>query len=168
MTINKIEQTVKETSKTLLDLASKSCWNSISDNCFYILTNIRVDNEKNHQEQVSERIRKNKKKTPKQVDWVSKKLHEIYSNLYDINFYIYRAEKKRTIIEIQYFLKSKLDKEQSAKVENQEPMIHCKLHLPPYQVDNSERFDINWHFNGWKHKWKMLKLKRKLKTDFKK
>lgn len=83
-----------------------------------------------------------------------------------MNFYTYRAEKKRTIIEIQYFLKSQLDSEFASKVENQEPMIHCKLPLPPYQVDNSEQFDINWHFGGWRHKWRMFKLKRQLKRDF--
>ena len=146
-------------------MASKSCWNFISDDCVYILTNIQVDSEKNFQEQVSERIRINEKKVPKRVDWAVKALNEIYSNLYDINFYIYRAEKKRTIIEIQYFLKSQLEKEQAEKVESQEPMVHCKLHLPPYQVDSSGQFDINWHFGGWRHKWKMFKLKRQLRRD---
>ena len=167
MTKDRFEQTVKETSKALLEMARKSCWNSISDNCFYILTNIQVDNEKNLREQDTERIKMNKKKVPERVDWAVNELYEIYSNLYDINFYIYRAEKERTIIEIQYFLKSQLDSEFASKVEKQEPMIHCKLPLPPYHVDNSNQFDINWHFGGWRHKRKMFKLKRQLKRDLK-
>lgn len=63
MTKDRFEQTVKETSKTLLEMVRKSCWNSISDNCFYILTNIQVDNEKNLHEQVSERVKMNKKES---------------------------------------------------------------------------------------------------------
>lgn len=37
---------------------------------------------------------------------VSAELFELYSNLYDVNFYVYGARKLETIVEIQYFLKT--------------------------------------------------------------
>ena len=147
MIIDSFEKTIESLKEKLLELAREFCWNEISDNCVYILTEIRNDNNKNFLEQVAERKKVNERKVPKQFDKAVKELFEMYSLLYDINLYVFKAEKERTIVEIQYFLKSRLDKEFQETVKNKESMFHCKLPSPPYHHDKTEKFDINWHLH---------------------
>lgn len=129
-------------------MAKDYCWNEISDNCFFILSEIK-SNDKNFLEKRIERKKTNDRKSLKSFEQIVKELNEIYYSLYDVNFYVYKSEKLKTIIEIQYFLKSSLDKEFFEKVKTNEPMIHCKIANPNYQEDSKEKFDINWEHGGF-------------------
>ena len=162
MTRETLDQTIKDSTKNLIQMVRKHCWNHISDNCVYIISEIENDDKDFFQKRI-ERNKTNKTKTPKTIEETTNKLKEIYSNIYDINFYVYKAKKRKTIIEIQYFPKSLLATNFLEKVKENEPIIHCKISQPPYIEKNTEKFDINWEHNELKYYWKMFWWKRKTK-----
>ena len=161
-----LEQNIKSLTTKLLELARECCWNEISNDCVYIISEIKDSPEKNFNEQRIDRNQLNKDKTPKSFECTISHLAGIYSNLYDINLYVYKAEKKRTIVEIRYYPKSFLDIEYYEKVKNNEPMLHCKVSHPPYLSEtNPAKFDINWEFGGMKQSWKMFWGRRKARKE---
>jgi hypothetical protein len=152
--------------KSLLDLARDLCFNDINDNCLYIISEIR-NSEKNFQELNRIRIKENSLKTPKPLVDILPGLEALYSNFYDVNLYVYKADKQATIIEIQYFPRSSLDIDYRKKTESRQTMLHCKVATPSYSSDTKEKFDINWEFEPLHHKWKMFWWRFKKKRDFK-
>ncbi len=94
-----IEQSIKQATSTLLEMARNSCWNTISDNTSYIISEI-VSDETNFFDVQIERKKENDKKKPKSRKQITKELKIIYENLYDINLYVYKSNKENTIIEI--------------------------------------------------------------------
>jgi len=157
-----IENKIESLTKVLLEMARESCWNTISDNCVYIMSEIKEEGL-NFSEQRKRRKKINEKKEVKSIEEISANLERIYSNLYDVNLHIYKAERKRTIIEIRYFSKSSLDKEFLKEVNDKEPMFHCKVAIPPYQKNKSEKYDVNWELGGVRHEWKMFWARRNKK-----
>ncbi|GAA0733951.1 hypothetical protein [Aquimarina litoralis] len=141
-----LEQNLKEATSSLLEMAKNSCWNKISDNTRYLISEIKND-ELNALDKRKDRKRKNDKKISKSLEQISSELRDIYENLYDINLYIYKSEKDNTIIEIQYYPKSSLESEFYETVKNNEPMLHCKIAIPPGYNDKKEKFDVNWELN---------------------
>ena len=103
-----LEQSLREATSSLLEMARNSCWNKISDNTSYIISEI-VNDERNFFDKRIARKKANEKKQPKSLEQITVELKDIYENLYDINLYIYRSEKESTIIEIQYYPKSSLE-----------------------------------------------------------
>lgn len=158
VTKNKLEQNLKEATSTLLEMARNSCWNKISDNTSYIISEIKkgVRNR-------TERKKENEKKEPESLGKITAELKAIYENLYDINLYIYKSEKEKTIIEIQYYPKSSLESDFYETVKNNEPMLHMKVEIPPYVNNKTEKYDVNWELGGIKHElnlfWSRLKFK---------
>ena len=136
-------------------MARDSSFNNISDNCKFIISEIK-HSDKNFFEQNKIRKTENEKKTPKPITDIIVELATLYSNLYDVNLYVYKADKNSTLIEIQYFSRSSLDIEYQKKSATQETMLHCKVAIPPYASDNKEKFDINWQLGTLNHKWKMF------------
>ena len=163
-----LEQDIKNATNQLLELARESCWNIVSSNCLYFLTEIEDFKGKDFIELRVERKKINQKKTPKSIDQITSDLENLYSNLYDINLHVYHALKGRTIIEIRYYPKSSLDKDFLQKVKDSEPMLHYKIPIPPYAYDSKEQFDINWELGGLRHFWKMMWWKRKAKMKVEK
>ncbi|WP_299683632.1 hypothetical protein [uncultured Dokdonia sp.] len=141
-----LEQNLKEATSSLLEMAKNSCWNKISDNTRYLISEIKND-ELNALDKRKERKRENNKKISKSLEQISSELKDIYENLYDINLYIYKSEKNNTIIEIQYYPKSSLESEFYETVKNNEPMLHCKIGIPPGYNGKKEKFDVNWELN---------------------
>ncbi|WP_025744129.1 hypothetical protein [Aquimarina pacifica] len=141
-----LEQNLKEATSSLLEMAKNSCWNKISDNTRYLISEIKND-ELNILDKRKDRKRKNDKKISKSLEQISSELRDIYENLYDINLYIYKSEKDNTIIEIQYYPKSSLESEFYETVKNNEPMLHCKIAIPPGYNDKKEKIDVNWELN---------------------
>ncbi len=92
------------------------------------------------------------RKTTKSLKEITNELKDIYENLYDINLYIYKSERKRTIIEIQYYPKSSLPSDFYKKIKENSPMLHCKIRLP-YYSENDKKFDVNWELGGVRHQW---------------
>lgn len=141
--------------RSLVNMARESTFNKISDNCMYILSEIK-NSEKNFFEQNKIRKIENNKKTPKHFADIIKDLENLYADLYDVNLYIYKTNKNSTIIEIQYFTRSSLNIQYQKISDPKETMLHCKIPLPPYVSTNKEKFDINWQLGTLNHKWKMF------------
>lgn len=139
---------LKESTNTLLELARETCWNTLSNDCVYLITKISESDDREIK----------KKKLPKNTKLLSleelaTELEKIYHQIYDLCFFIYQAEKSRTIIELQYFPKSSLDLEFLLKVQDQPPMIHHKIRMPPCWQDRTKRFDVNWEVGGFRYHW---------------
>jgi hypothetical protein len=130
----------------LFDLARQMTVNSISNNCLFILSEIKTDYQ-NIFEEIKARNKENKYKQAVFLSELEPNLNEIIEDLYDLNIYIYKAEKDKTIIELRYFLKSNLDQNFRSLIQDNLPMIHFKVENPPSINYKKEKFDINWqHF----------------------
>lgn len=105
-----IEEEISNLTNQLLELVSLECWNDISNNLVFILSNISETGENALVHRHNRNIA-NQKKTPKSLNEAVSDLAKIYDTIYDINLYVYKAEKNRTILDIRYFLKSELDAE---------------------------------------------------------
>lgn len=96
---------------------------------------------------------------PKSLQEIIQDLILLYENLYDINLYIYKASKSRTIIEIKYFLKTSHTKDFYELIKDNEPMLHCKVSIPNYSSKigkvnkKRKKFDVNWQLGGIRFKW---------------
>ncbi|HEY1195072.1 hypothetical protein [Flavobacterium sp.] len=156
-----IEEEISNLTNQLIELVSLECWNDISNNLVFILSNISETGENALVHRHNRNIA-NKKKTPKSLNEAVSDLAKIYDTIYDINLYVYKAEKNRTILDIRYFLKSELDAEYLKTVINNSPMLHCKIVLPPYLKENS-KFDVNWELGGIRHHWNMFWYRRKFR-----
>lgn len=143
-------------------MARASSFNSISDNCMFIISEIK-HSDRNFFEQDRTRKTDNDKKTAKSLTDTIIELETLYQNLYDVNLYIYKAGKYSTIIEIQYYLCSSLDIEYQKISATQETMLHCKVAIPAYTSDDKKKFDINWQLGTINHRWKMFWWQWKVK-----
>lgn len=151
----------------LLNMARGMTWNSISDNCKFILTEIK-DSEESFHEQRRRNRRLNDKKSPMELVEVINLLDRIYDNLYDINLHIYRALEKATVIDIRYYPKSCMSEAIREKVLNNPPMLHCKVSIPFWIFDKSEKFDINWEHHAGRNRlrrWWMA-VKWRVRRDY--
>lgn len=157
---NAIQKELTDAVKSLLEMARDLTFNKISSNCFFITSEIERS-ERNSFEQNKIRINSNNKKTPKTLADVIPDIEKLYDNIYDLNLYVYKAQKKQTIIEIQYYPRSSLDTDYLKKTETIETMLHWKVYTPPYYFENEEKFDIHWQFDTLNHKWKMFWWNRK-------
>ena len=167
MTIDTLDKDLKCLTDDLLEMARNLTWNEISNDCRYILTEI-IDSDKNFFEQRKLRKRLNDLKIPKDLNLIVPDLKTVFDNIYDLNLYVYKAKAEQTIIEIQYYPKSSLDKVYFEKVKNNKPMLHCKIATPPYADDNKIKFDINWEHGGLRHEWKMFWWRQEIKKEIKK
>lgn len=161
MTIETLESDLIHLTENLLEMARNCTKNEISNDCKYLLTEI-VNSEMNLNEQRKRNKKLNDLKNPRNLNQIIPDLKVIYDNIYDLNVYVFKAESNITIIEIKYFLKSSLNKNDFEKVKNSEPMFHCKLAIPPYVTDNNMKFDINWEHGGLRHIWNMFWWRKKI------
>jgi len=98
-----LESSLKEATKKLLNLARDICWNKISDNTTYIISEIEdIEIPNDFYKSLLARKEANSKKTPKSIEEITIDLNLIFENLYDINLHIYKSEKYKTITEIRY------------------------------------------------------------------
>ena len=160
-----IYKDISDAVQSLLKLARDSSYNYISDNCKFIISEIK-HSDKNFFEQNKIRKTVNDKKTPKPLIDIIGELETLYANLYDVNLYVYKANKYSTIIEIQYFPRSSLEIEYQKTSAKKETMLHCKVAIPAYASDTKEKFDINWQLGTINHKWKMFWWQRKTRKYF--
>ncbi|WP_369615390.1 hypothetical protein [Flavobacterium sp. CFS9] len=157
LNINKnIEEQIENLTIRLLEMVNLYCWNDISENLVYILSDISKVESENFFIQRRNRNKLNKKKRPKSFNEAISDLEEIYDSIYDINLYVYKSEKHQTIIDIRYFLKSDLGSEFDKTIANNPPMLHCKITLPPYRKNDKSKFDINWELGGFRYNWNMF------------
>jgi hypothetical protein len=179
ITKESLPEQIGDATTSLLKLARESCWNNISDNCRFILSEIKEDSSvKNFIELRGLRKTINDKKHPEPLDNILPRLLSIYANLHDINLYIYRSSKNLTIIEIAYYLKSSLEPDYQKTITNDPPMLHCKVAIPIYSTDSEfkfdysaaskRKFDINWeHQTFFYHRWQIFWYRFKYRLSFK-
>jgi len=160
-----IEEEIKKLTAQLLELVNLYCWNDISNNFMFILSDISEVKGENFFIQNQNKNKLNKNKTPKTFKEAVAELNEFYDLIYDVNLYVYKAEKDQTIIDIRYFLKTNLDSDFLKTVCNNPPMLHCKITKPPYLKNKNDKFDVNWELGGIRHKWNMLCWKTNHKWD---
>ena len=174
-----LENKIQEATSSLIDMATDICWNKISRNCVYIMSEIDESIGKNFFEQAKIRKKINDKKVPKTLSGIVSELTTIFENLYDINLYIYKSLSNKTIIEIRYFLKTSHTADFYLTIINNEPMLHCKVAVSNYvakkpnSTEKQKTFDVNWELGGIRHEWNKFigKLKYytwKIKYDRKK
>ena len=148
----------------LLGLAKINCWNTISPNLFFILSDFNEFEGENSAEQRMSRNRINNSKTLLTLDSAVEILQKEFNDLYDVTLYIFRANTKETIIEIQYYRKSNFDADYLAVVKDNPPMFHSKIAMPVYVLEG-EKFDVNWESGeGIHHVWRNFLYKRKIKN----
>jgi hypothetical protein len=148
------------TKNSLLQMARNVSYNSISDNCLFILSEIpNVLHDAEIQRKI--RVKENRVKKPVELIKLIPDLEILYPTLHDINLLIYKAEKNLTIIDIRYFSRNSLELDYRKTVEGSPSMLHSKVAFPPYYNDG-EKIDINWETGNLKHRWNMFKLKFKL------
>ena len=152
VTKNNLELNLKEATSTLLEMARNSCWNKISENTSYIISEIKNDS-RNFEIHRFEKNKENQKKKPVTLENATAELKSIYQNLYDINLEIYKSQKNKTIVDIRYYPKSALESDYYETVKNNDPMLHCKVGIPPYASNKSKKYDVNWELGGIRHEW---------------
>ncbi|MDW9379626.1 hypothetical protein GFU89_05400 [Chryseobacterium sp. JV558] len=149
-------------------MAKINCWNTISPNLFFILSDFNEFKELNSTERNMSRNRINNSKTLLNVDSALEILRNEFDDLYDVTLYIFRANTKETIIEIQYYRKSNFNADYFAIVKDNSPMFHSKIAMPVYAWEG-EKFDVNWESGGGIHHawkdflWRNFLHKRKIK-----
>ena len=149
---------INESTLQLLDQVRNLTFNHISNNCLYIISEIK-NIEMNFFDNNKIRIAENKKKHPQPLHQIVPILENLYSDLYDVNLYVYKAEKEKTIIEIKYYPRSSIDATSRQQLASVETMLHSKVCIPPYAshdyTEPIEKFDIHWQFGTLNHWWRM-------------
>lgn len=168
MTKENLHSDLAEATDKLLGMAREHSWNTISNNCLYIISEIKDSNGNNLFEQRKIRKKVNHDKEPKRLDTVVTALEGIYENLYDVNLYVFKSTSKQTVVEIQFYPKSSLEKDYLEKVKDNDPMLHCKVAIPPYSNEDKSKFDINWELGGPRHEWKMFWWRKRTKRELNK
>jgi hypothetical protein len=163
MTEETLEKDITAATVSLLEMARVVSWNTISNNCVFILTEIKNIDGENFFDTRKRRKKANDVKKPLPLTNLLPLLTELYTYMYDINLYVYRAWKKYTVIEMAYYPKSALDNDFRQTVMNNNPMLHARVALPLYHEDKKEKFNINWEHNTPGHRWKMFHWNRKAK-----
>lgn len=165
-----IERDLSALTVKLLEMVRNSCWNKISDNCLYIISEIK-DSQLRFDQEFQLKIAENKLKVPKKLADLITELEELYENFYDVNLYVYQAKKDVTIVDICYYSRLSLKPEYRKQVESNLTMLHCKVATPIYcgkfDSDNKRngKFDIHWQFGTFNHKWRLFWYRRKMKRQ---
>jgi hypothetical protein len=158
-----IKGNILKMTKSLLEMARNSCWNTISDDCLYILSSNCDEFDLNFIELRKYKKQINDKKLPRKLEDILPELALIYKDIYEIDLYVFHARKNDTIIEIEYILKLPIQDENNYLNSNL-PQLHCKLAIPFYLNKSNDKFDINWELGGWRHQWFLFWHKIKLRT----
>lgn len=158
---------LQDATSKLLEMARNLTWNKISNNVKFLIKKVRV---KEAAENLFEEIRIRKKllnsKEKLNLDTAVNQLNLEFENIYLIDLYIFKADKKETIVEIEVLEKSELDIEYRKTILDNPPMLHCKVAMPPYiGFEKKKEFDINWQLETIEYKWEIFfwRIKHKLR-----
>jgi hypothetical protein len=136
---------IQEAVPQLLALGRSLAWNTISDRCLFIVSEITDEPTNAHQRR---RLTKclNDAKQPLPLADLAPALHQLHGNLHDINLFIYRATREATVVDIRYYPRSSLTPAYRAQVATLPPMLHVKVATPPWltQAQPLPKFNINW------------------------
>ncbi|MEM9846318.1 MAG: hypothetical protein AAF847_00410 [Bacteroidota bacterium] len=163
VTRKNLNQQIQVATKMLLEMAKEHAWNKISDNVKYVVNKFKTDQIKEENFFSQNRIRKRHLLSKEQFDLetVVQQLKAEFENIYLIDLYVFKANKKETIVEIGILEKSELGKDQKEIMKEVSPMLHAKVAIPPYIESKSKtKFDINWQLETAEYKWKMFWLQK--------
>jgi len=161
ITKENLDQQIREATNLLLEMAREHSWNNISNNLKFIVK-IITRNENSFE---PSRLRKKRLGKEKKLDLESAitQLKSNYDNTYLIELYIFKANKKETIVDIQILEKSELEPEFRRTIYDNPPQLHCKVALPPYiGREKKYKFDINWELGTIEYKWKMFWWRKRM------
>lgn len=147
----------------LLELARELSQKNVSDNCLYITSAIHNDH-KNAFEERRYRMAENRSKRPSDLKPVLAELTRQFSDLHDINLFVYRADSDRTIIDVRYFLRSTLPAQLREQLTGQPPTLHVKVMIPPWRRGDHRSFDINWEHHPWSIHWNLFWAQVKMRS----
>lgn len=160
---NNLKNNIQHSLDNLLRLVEIHCWNKISPNIIFILSDFNEFKGSNSSEQRIHRNKLNNLKIPLTLDAAIQVLNNEYDDLYDVNLYVFKALKKETIIEIQYYRKSNFETAYYTKIKNNPPMFHAKFSLP-FFGKSGVQYDVNWEASGrLRHIWSVFLYKLRLK-----
>ena len=162
MTKETLKSEIQAAIPQLFQMVEETCTNTLSENLVYLVSEIK-NSQSNFSESQQAIIDENNRKTPISFDKALEKLTHLHENLYDINVYIHKAEKERTIVDIRFYAKSSLRELSTNSALDEPPMLHCKISRPLYS--QKTKFDLNWVHGGIKHDWKLFWYRRKLKKE---
>ncbi len=134
----------------LLGLAEKLCWNKISPNCVYYLSE---DPNDGSDIALDSRVLK---KSPKEklklqtLDEIMPVLTDLYPDIYDIKLFIRQAYRHYTVIDVRYI---KWDCDYALRNSNGEPLpfIDASIIMPPF-YEEGKKTDVNWQYDTLKHR----------------
>jgi predicted NACHT family NTPase len=108
MTRETLSDDISKATKSLLEMARGVSWNKISDNCLFVISEIKNSTDS----QLVQRRRRKSENFKKRLIGLKDAIAELkdkYFELYDINLYIDKALKGVAIIDIRYYSKNSLD-----------------------------------------------------------
>ena len=160
MTLETLPAELAQMVPRLLSMAREATWNTISDNCRFILTEIPNTPVDAHALRKHYK-RQNEAKAPVSLKSLVPVVQQLYPNLHDINLCIYKSTSRLTIIDIRYYPRTSLTEAYRQQVATNPPMLHAKVALPPWLalVTKPAKFDINWERRLVWARWKMLWLR---------
>ncbi|KFF23638.1 hypothetical protein [Chryseobacterium vrystaatense] len=168
MTHESLEKNIEISAVRLIKLAEERSWNKISHHMTFIISDCNEFKGENFGEIRKSRWKINRYKIPQPLDQVIGVLKNEYEDLYDVNLYVFKALRKETVIEIQYYRKSNLNPDYFEKIKDNQPMFHSKITLPGYALDGA-KFDINRESGGGpRHYWNLFLYEFKYRRMMKK
>ncbi|MFT5618219.1 MAG: hypothetical protein ACI85I_001450 [Arenicella sp.] len=152
----------------LLKMVRGTCWNQISDNCEFIISEIKNHEDGQDFDKVKKQfLKSNLQKKPKKLNDILPELMLGYDNFHDVDLEILQAKRHKTIINIKYYSKLSINEEFRESMKNENTMLHCHITIPPYASSFSDsthkKFDVNWHLGGWRYEWNMWLWKMKFR-----
>lgn len=162
--IHNLKKHIENSIDDLYRVVGISCWNKVSRNAAFILSDINEFANDDFVIQSKLRNKVNDSKIPISLEEAVELLNKEYHDLYDVNLYVFKAFKNKTIIEIMYFRKSNFEPDYFEVIKNNQPMFHSKVSIPYYARDK-EKFDVNWEYGGIRHLWKKLLCDIKYKIN---
>jgi hypothetical protein len=136
-----LEASIRGMTADLLRIARQLTYNCLSDNSLYIFSEILpivlTERERFLQLEKTQPV-------PQQLAAIMPQLLAHYADFYDINLFIHKAERKRTVIDIRYYAKSSLGAAQRQLAAADAPMLHGKVPIPFWASHSTLKFDINW------------------------
>jgi len=159
MTTEEIKNNILKTSQKTIGIAREKCLYNFSENVEFVIRKFDAS-DMNYSEMLKLR-KKIYEETPKlSIVEVVQKLTEELNDLSWIDLILYKAEKNKSIFEVQLIKKPK-DKPTDAETMN--ISFHGGFPIPQYASNTVKKFDINWQQNSFEHKWKQFWWKVKIK-----
>ena len=157
MTTEEIKNEILKTSHKTIGYAREKCINNFSENIEFVIRKFDASNL-NYPEMLKLR-KKIYEETPKlSIDEVVQELTEELNDLSWIDLILYKAEKNKSIFEVQL-----IKKPTGAEIVN--ISFHGGFPIPQYAANSVKKFDINWQQNSFGHKWKQFWWKVKTKQE---